>query len=133
MYVTNLVDGLRISEKMFNQIVWELQNGMLDLKPLSKRCGRNKSGVDMADNVANVCAFLDAYFHGMDSSTYTTYMTYARTFGRSRTRLTASTLHKAEMEKIYKEHYLTYVKDCNNDAVPYDNFVRIRRKERLYI
>ncbi len=84
---------------MFNQIVWELQNGMLDLKPLSKRCGRNKSGVDMADNVANVCAFLDAYFHGMDSSTYTTYMTYARTFGRSRTRLTASTLHKAEMEK----------------------------------
>ena len=119
---------------MFNEVVWELHNGIRDKVQCSKTSKGRNSGFVMADNIANVCAFLDAHFHGLYiQSKHCCY---------SHVHLGPCVDHAPEKhqvrftrlkwKKMYHDYYLKYCTECNINPVPYYKFVRIRSLHRYH-
>ena len=116
---------------MFDLVVDELQSGM-DKVSCRKGSKNSKSGFDMGDQEANVCAFLDSLFHGITCYSYM-FVNDILYVGPTVDR--APELHQVrytrlKWKKNYKDYYVKYCEDCNIAKVSYERFVSIRRERR---
>jgi hypothetical protein len=117
---------------MFDLVVDELQSGMIDKVSRLQGSKNSKSGFDMGDQEANVCAFLDSLFHGITcySCIFVIDIFYVGPTVDRAPELHQVRYTRLKWKKIYKDYYAKYCEECNIDKVSYEKFVSIRRRRR---